>query len=314
MKKWKQAAAILLAVCILPCTLGCSKKEETEDTAEYYMYYLSPKETALETAEYVPTERTSDAMVKEIAGKIGEDLPEEGYLSLLPSNVLVQDVTYEGQTVTVDFNSEYKKMKNTREILARAGIVKAFTQIPGVSYVEFLDEGEPMTDASGMLLGKMDKNTFVENEGENINSYMNTSLNLYFADQDGDSLKKETISVYYSSNVPLEREVVEMLLKGPNSEELKPTLSPNTKILGVSIVEGICYVNLDKSFLSDTMDVQEELPIYSIVNSLTDACNVRGVQISVEGETKMIFRESMKLDQIYHADYRLMEDKKEEQE
>ena len=50
MKKWKQAAAILLAVCILPCTLGCSKKEETEDTAEYYMYYLSPKETALETA------------------------------------------------------------------------------------------------------------------------------------------------------------------------------------------------------------------------------------------------------------------------
>ena len=188
MKKWKQAAAILLAVCILPCTLGCSKKEETEDTAEYYMYYLSPKETALETAEYVPTERTSDAMVKEIAGKIGEDLPEEGYLSLLPSNVLVQDVTYEGQTVTVDFNSEYKKMKNTREILARAGIVKAFTQIPGVSYVEFLDEGEPMTDASGMLLGKMDKNTFVENEGENINSYMNTGLNLYFADQDGDSL------------------------------------------------------------------------------------------------------------------------------
>lgn len=85
MKKWKQAAAILLAVCILPCTLGCSKKEETEDTAEYYMYYLSPKETALETAEYVPTERTSDAMVKEIAGKIGEDLPEEGYLSLLPA-------------------------------------------------------------------------------------------------------------------------------------------------------------------------------------------------------------------------------------
>lgn len=315
MKKWKQAAAILVAACILPWTLGCSKKEESEAAAaEYYMYYLSPKETTLETTEYVPKKRTSDAMVKEIAGKIGEGLPEEGYLSLLPKNVLVQDVTYEGQTVTVNFNSEYKKMKNTREILARAGIVKAFTQIPGVSYVEFLDEGEPMTDASGMPLGKMDKNTFVENEGENINSYMNTSLNLYFADQEGDSLKKETISVYYSSNVPLEREVVERLLKGPKSEELKPTLSPNTKILGVSIVEGICYVNLDKSFLSDTMDVQEELPIYSIVNSLTDACNVRGVQISVEGETKMIFRESMKLDQIYHADYRLMEDKKEEQE
>ena len=82
-------------------------------------------------------------------------------------------------------------------------------------------------------------------------------------------------------------------MKGPNSSELQPTLSPNTKILGVSIAEGICYVNLDKSFLSDTMNVQEKLPIYSIVNSLTDACNLRGVQISVEGETKVTFRESM---------------------
>ena len=62
------------------------------------------------------------------------------------------------------------------------------------------------------------------------------------------------------------------------------------------------------------MDVQEELPIFSIVNSLTDACNVRGVQIAVEGETTAIFRESMKLDQIYHADYRLIKDKKEEKD
>lgn len=314
MKKWKQAASILLAVCMLLGTVGCQEKAETKNTAEYYMYYLSPKETTLEAVEYIPKERTPEAMVKEIAEKIDGEPSDEGYLSLFPKAVIMQNVTYEGQTVTVDFNSEYKKMKNTREILARAGVVKAFTQIPGVNYVEFLNEGEPMTDVAGMLIGKMDRNTFVENEGENINSYMNTSLNLYFADQEGDSLKKETISVYYSSNVPLEREVVERLLKGPKSEELKPTLSPNTKILGVSIVEGICYVNLDKSFLSDSMDVQEELPIYSIVNSLTDACNVRGVQISVEGETTAIFRESMKLDQIYHADYRLTEDKKEEKD
>ena len=245
---------------------------------------------------------------------LSEDPEEEGYVSLLPEQVKIQNITYEGQTVSVNFNSEYKNMKNTRELLARAGIVKAFTQIPGVNYVEFFCEGESMTDAAGVLLGKMDKNTFVENKGENINSYIHTSLNLYFANENGDRLKKENISVYYSSNVPLEREVVERLLKGPKSEELKPTLSPNTKILSVSIVEGICYVNLDKSFLTDSMDVQEELPIFYIVNSLTDACNVRGVQISVDGKTAVNFRESMKLDQIYHADYRLAEENQEEKE
>ena len=170
-----------------------------------------------------------------------------------------------------------------------------------------------MTDADGQNIGKMDASTFVENEGENINSYVQNDLNLYFASKDGENLVKERVSVYYSSNVPIEREVVERLLKGPNSSELQPTLSPNTKILGVSIAEGICYVKLDKSFLSDTMNVQEKLPIYSIVNSLTDACNLRGVQISVEGETKVTFRESMKLDEIYHADYSLIDSEEAEE-
>ena len=89
-------------------------------------------------------------------------------------------------------------------------------------------------------------------------------------------------------------------------------MSSNTKILGVSIIEGICYVNLDKSFLSDSMDVQEKLPIYSIVNSLTDACNIRAVQILVEGETKVTFRETMELDEPYHADYSLIKEEKSE--
>ena len=300
MKIWKKTAAVILAVCMISGVLGCTEGEEQEQDSE--------------TAEYVPEEPASEVMVQEISGMLSEDLEEEGYVSLLPEQVKIQNITYEGQTVSVNFNSEYKNMKNTRELLARAGIVKAFTQIPGVNYVEFFCEGEPMTDAAGVVLGKMDKNTFVENKGENINSYIHTSLNLYFANENGDRLKKENISVYYSSNVPLEREVVERLLKGPKSEELKPTLSPNTKILSVSIVEGICYVNLDKSFLTDSMDVQEELPIFSIVNSLTDACNVRGVQISVDGKTAVNFRESMKLDQIYHADYRLTEENQEEKE
>lgn len=203
-------------------------------------------------------------------------------------------------------------MKNTREILVRAGVVKAFVQIPGVEYVEFTENGAPMTGSEGVEIGRMDRNTFIENEGENVNSYVHSNLNLYFADESGSSLVKETVSAYYNSNVPVEREVVERLLKGPKTEGLKPTLSSNTKILGVSIIEGICYVNLDKSFLSDSMDVQEKLPIYSIVNSLTDACNIRAVQILVEGETKVTFRETMELDEPYHADYGLIKEEKSE--
>ena len=313
MKKMMKTVLLLLTAGILLNLSGCKEEEKQESKTEYHMYYLSLTETAMEETDYVPSQRTSEAMVNEIVGMLGKEPENEEYLSLLPKGVTIETCTYEGQTVTLTFNEEYKKMKNTREILARAGTVKALTQIPGVSYVEFYQGQEAMTDADGQNIGKMDASTFVENEGENINSYVQNDLNLYFASKDGENLVKERVSVYYSSNVPIEREVVERLLKGPNSSELQPTLSPNTKILGVSIAEGICYVNLDKSFLSDTMNVQEKLPIYSIVNSLTDACNLRGVQISVEGETKVTFRESMKLDEIYHADYSLIDSEEAEE-
>lgn len=313
MKERRRGILFLLLCFVILVVTGCSKKEETKDEKrEYQMYYLSPTENSLETDEYNPTKRTTEAMVQEI-GRILDETPEkEEHFRLLPKDLNILDCSYDGEKVVVNFSENYKKMKNTREILVRAGVVKAFIQIPGVEYVEFTENGTPMTDSEGIEIGKMDRNTFLENEGGNVNSYVHSNLNLYFADGDGSSLVKENVSAYYNSNVSVEREVVERLLKGPKTDGLKPTLSPNTKILGVSIVEGICYVNLDKSFLTDSMDVQEKLPIYSIVNSLTDACNIRAVQISVEGETKVTFRETMKLDEPYHADYSLMKEEKSE--
>lgn len=139
-------------------------------------------------------------------------------------------------------------------------------------------------------------------------------MNLYFANETGDKLVKVTNGGgYYSINVPLEKKIVELLIKGPPGDsDAKPTIAKDTKILGVSIVEGVCYVNLDKTFMNQSMNVQQELPVYSIVNSLMDACKIHGVQISVEGETKVTFRESMSLDKLYKADYSLVEDASDE--
>lgn len=308
MKRRWRGLFLLLFCFILSFMSGCEKKEEKDGKKEYQMYYLSPTENSLEIDEYKPKKRTTEAMVQEVRKMLNKIPKKEEHFRLLPKNVNILNCDYDGEKVIVNFNENYKKMKNTREMLVRAGVVKALIQIPGVEWVEFEENGTPMVDSSGIEIGKMDRNTFVENEGENVNSYVHSNLNLYFADGDGSSLKKETVSVYYNSNIPIEKEVVERLLKGPKTEGLKPTLSPNTKILGVSIVEGICYVNLDKSFLTDSMDVQEKLPVYSIVNSLTDACNIRAVQISVEGETKVTFRETMKLDEPYRADYSLIKE------
>ena len=301
-------AAVSLLVLLL--SVGCGKKQEKE-TAEYQMYYLAVSEKSLVEQDYHPTEKNTESMVKEIAEKFMEPVTDLDYLQLLPEDVEILDCRYKEQRVEINFNDDYYQMKNTREILVRAGIVKAFTQIPGVTSVDIQVNGSPVLDSNGEVIGSLGQDSFIEHEGQNINTYLYTEQTLYFANQAGDKLVKEKVERHYSSNVPLEKMIVEWLIKGPDNSNARAAISPDTKILGVSIVEGVCYVNLDQTFLDQAMNVQEKIPIYSIVNSLMDACKIHGVQISVEGETKVTFRETMNLNHLYKADYTLVEEEED---
>lgn len=149
---------ILLAVFLL---CGCSK-EEKKLTGEYRRYYLNPSETTLVKEAYDPKERTTEKMVYEMTDILKETVEGGDYIRLMPKDVDIQDITFEDQIVAVNFNAAYAQMENTREILVRAGIVKSYVQIPGVTYVQFKINGEPLTDSTGAVYGNMDKDTFAE--------------------------------------------------------------------------------------------------------------------------------------------------------
>ena len=93
----------------------------------------------------------------------------------------------------------------------------------------------------------------------------------------------------------MEKLIVEQILKGPSQSGEYPTLNPDTKVLGVTVKEGICYVNLDENFLNVTYDVTPEVAIYSLVNSLIEGTDASKVQISVNGETKVSYMDSLDL-------------------
>ena len=69
-------------------------------------------------------------------------------------------------------------------------------------------------------------------------------MTLYFTNESGDGLTAEQRNIYYSTNVPLERVVVEQLVKGPAQAGHYAVLPPELKILSVTVSEGICYVIL----------------------------------------------------------------------
>ena len=65
--------------------------------------------------------------------------------------------------------------------------------------------------------------------------------------------------------------------------------------------------NLDKEFLTQIYKVDANVTIYSIVNSLVELSDVNRVQISINGETDLSYKESVPLATVFERNLELVE-------
>ena len=179
-----------------------------------------------------------------------------------------------------------------------------------MNFVSFYVDGQALTDSDGNAIGMMRAEDFVQNTGSSMDSYQTTDLTLYFADKGGKELcESEKTEVRYNVNTTIERLVVEQLVKGTNASGMQSTVPKTTKILGVSVKEGICYVNLDSKFVTDSYDLNPEVAIYSIVNSVIVNGNVTKVQILIDGASDVVYKNTIDLSRPLEWNVNILEEK-----
>ncbi len=291
---------LLVALLLVGSVAGCGSKQEEH---QYFISYVDSKQTQTIQVGYEPVEQSFDGMLKEFLGQLATDTDTVEYVKAIPEGVDIRGWEVDQGCLTLDFNSAYSKMDSITEILCRLAIVRTMTQISGIESVRFTVHGEPLTDGKGDFVGTMTLDSFVENPGEQINSFQHASIDLYFANTTGDGLVKETQEVYYNSNISMEKLVMEHLILGPKSKGARKTIPDETKLINIAVVDGSCYVNLDESFRNQNYEIQEPIVIYSIVDSLASLENVERVQISVNGDTSSNYRDDFELSQMYHPDF-----------
>lgn len=249
------------------------------------VYYVSGDEAGVEIHEYEKPSGSAEEQIRILLA----------YLSFIPDNLrykaplsmgyTLQGMEYRDGGVTLDVDEKYKELSGTTEVLVRAAIVRTLTQADNVSRVMITVNGEQLFDNAGDPVGWMTAEQFIRNDGSEINSYEKVRVKLYFANEAGDKLIAAYREKFYSTNISLERFVVEEILSGPSGKiaGLYPTVDPSTKVLSVMTKDGICYVNLDANFLMAVNNVTSEVAIYSIVNSLSELQYVHHVQLLVNG-------------------------------
>lgn len=300
MKKRKITALVLALVLGAVAFSGCGKKE-TE--SKYKIYYVNEEQGEVLAESFVPSEETTQTMLEEMTEKLNKK-NAEGH-TLLPENIEIQSCVDDDGMIRVDFNQEYHDLNPVDEVLLRASIVKDYVQIPNIYLVTITAEGTPIVDSQGQEIGAMSLDSFLENTGKEIMAYQYKELNLYFTNEEGNQLVPEARQVYYNGNTPIEKVIVEQLLRGPGESGHYATLPSDTRIVGVSVADGIAYVNLGKQFVDEALPVDAQIPIYSIVNSLIDAGNVSQVQISINGDTSLLFKDKVDMNQLFQVNHEL---------
>lgn len=300
MKKRKVTALVMALVLGSVAFSGCGKKE-TE--SKYKIYYVNEEQGEVLAESFVPSEETTQTMLEEMTEKLNKK-NAEGH-TLLPENIEIQSCVDDDGMIRVDFNQEYHDLNPVDEVLLRASIVKDYVQIPNIYLVTITAEGTPIVDSQGQEIGAMSLDSFLENTGKEIMAYQYKELNLYFTNEEGNQLVPEARQVYYNGNTPIEKVIVEQLLRGPGESGHYVTLPSDTRIVGVSVADGIAYVNLGKQFVDEALPVDAQIPIYSIVNSLIDAGNVSQVQISINGDTSLLFKDKVDMNQLFQVNHEL---------
>ncbi len=257
--------------------------------------------TKLETVDFEETDLTQEELLESFLVALAQKSSNADYQCPIATGVSVLGYELEGGQLQISFSSDYSQMDTATEILSRAAIVYTLVQLDIVDQVAFYVGETPLTTSDGTTIGYMNADSFVESLSDEENYIQEAQLTLYFASENGKYLITETRACFYNSNVSIEKVILEQLMLGPE-EEGKATIPGGTKLVSVSVLDGVCFVNFDDGFLTQNYEIEEGVVIYSIVNSLAELSNINKVQITVNGDSSAVYRSSFSFGTIYERD------------
>ena len=278
----KKACALLL--CLTMLLTGCGPRRENQIDSPYTYYYRAAQ------VDYTAEDGVIRGEKREISGHEGdlvwilEDYfqgPQgEDLTSPFPKDLWVMDCQIKEKTVFLKLSQGFSNLSGIELSVAAACIAKTLFGIEGVDSVSITVEG-------GLLDGKqsltLDREGLLLSDG--AGDLMRTDMLLCFGDQSGRYLIGETVTVSLANTENPQAYLMRLLAEGPKDQGLRQILPEGTRILSVSVDDGVCNVNLSREFTENRPQgaLAQRLVLAAIANTLTQTEAVTGVELYIEG-------------------------------
>ncbi len=300
----------MLLLLLIAGSTGCARTGDSSRTTEesagensFWIYYMSTDAMSLVRHVFKPGSENFEGILAEVLEAYKTPDTKE-VLSALPKDVEINSTVTVINELDVDFSSGYLALDPVRELLLRASLVKTLLQLQGVNTVRFTVDSQSLVVGNAEV-GPMTEDTFIVPLYDAINSYRYEALTLYFPKNTMDSLVREDRTAYYSTNVNIERIVIEEMLKGPQTDGLISVTGGGVLLRDVIVADGICTVDFSSEINNYSVDedtIDSELILYAFTNSLIDSCEsegIEGVRFMIDGTSETRFRDGVNLDRVF---------------
>ena len=272
---------ILLSFIFL---VSCVEKDGgniESDSGEELMqiYYLDATQTSIVGMDYFPEAGVTGELIEESMDALSLSPQSSAMKKAKPDSVVMQSYQLaDDGRLTIDFSLEYNELIGTAEVLCRATIVKTLIQIEGVDRIEFTVNGQPLLDSKEKPVGFMDNESFIHStNAENVN------VTVYFSDETGQALLASNLRITYDGNISIAELILNRLILGPVEDNMQAIIPEGAELNSVTIKDGICYVDFNEEFVNLNPNIDPEIVIYSVVNSLVELSYINKVQFTING-------------------------------
>ena len=243
--------------------------------------------------------------IRDAYNKMAGIVKSEEKRSVVPEGLEINSVKIDSGMLDIDFNAVYNTMSMGDKLTFKSAVVYTFTSLDFIDYVRITVDGSPLKMTNGQSVGNIGREDILMDGNISAEPTNYEILTLYFKNSDGSRLGTEIREVEVNPNQPIERYVVEQLIKGPESDSLKNVIPSDTKIRDISTADGICYVDLSSEFVTKQSGTEKDgiAAVYSIVNSLGEMETVNKVQFLIEGEKVDDYRHIMDLSKSVEPNY-----------
>lgn len=216
-----------------------------------------------------------------IEGPLSGDL-----LPVIPSGTKLLSVKIENSVCVVDFSSDFMYNKPETEAAERMtiySIVNSLTEIDGISSVQILINGAKTEYYRYMKIGSpISRNEAAINSGAVSDSI--TDVTLYVGCWSSEHLAFMPVMAKLHLGDSTAETVAKELIGWIPVQGYANLIPQGTRLINVRISDNICYVNLSKEFIDNSVSESSlQMSVGSIVASLTSIDGIDKVQILING-------------------------------